>query len=93
MKPIDGDKFIALLHHIRRYLPHTGIDILSNGRAFKDRVFAKKYAAVHHPNMLVGIPIYSDDPVRHEYVVQSKGAFDETIRGIMNLKEDRKAHV
>jgi len=35
--------------------------------------------------MLIGIPIYSDDPVRHDYVVQSKGAFDETIQGILNL--------
>jgi His-Xaa-Ser system radical SAM maturase HxsC len=82
-----GDKFIELLHHTRRSLPNTGIDILTNGRAFKDREFAKKYALVNHPNMLVGIPIYSDDPVRHEYIVQSKGAFDETVRGILNLKE------
>ena len=37
--------------------------------------------------MLIGIPIYSDDPVRHDYVVQSKGAFDETIQGILNLKK------
>ena len=82
-----GDKFVELLHHARRSLPNTGIDILSNGRAFKDPVFAKKYASVNHPNMLIGIPIYSDDPVRHDYVVQSKGAFDETIRGVINLKQ------
>lgn len=82
-----GDKFIELLDHTRRTLPNTGIDILSNGRAFKNPQFAEKYASVNHPNMLIGIPIYSDDPVRHDYVVQSKGAFDETIRGILNLKE------
>ena len=82
-----GDKFIELLHHTRRSLPKTSIDILSNGRLFKDLQFAKKYASVDHPNILIGIPIYSDDPVRHDYVVQSKGAFDETIRGILNLKE------
>lgn len=82
-----GDKFIELLHHTHRSLPNTGIDILSNGRAFKNLQFAKQYASVNHPNMLIGIPIYSDDPVRHDYVVQSKGAFDETIRGILNLKE------
>lgn len=81
-----GDKFIELLHYTRRSLPNTGLDILSNGRAFKDFSFAKKYAEVNQPNMLIGIPLYSDDPVRHEYVVQGKGAFDETIRGIMNLK-------
>lgn len=82
-----GDKFIELLHHTRRSLRNTGIDILSNGRAFKNLQFAKQCASVNHPNMLIGIPIYSDDPVRHDYVVQSKGAFDETIRGILNLKE------
>mgnify|MGYP001374686584 CR=1 FL=1 len=82
-----GDKFIELLHHTRRSLPNTGIDILSNGRAFKNLQFAKQYASINHPNMQIGIPIYSDDPVRHDYVVQSKGGFDETIRGILNLKE------
>jgi His-Xaa-Ser system radical SAM maturase HxsC len=81
-----GERLIELLRHTKRMLPHTAIDILSNGRAFKDLNFAKKYAAIAHPDMLIGIPIYSDDPVRHDYVVQSKGAFDETIQGILNLK-------
>jgi len=35
---------------------------------------------------MVGIPVYSDDPSRHDYVVQARGAFDETIQGILNLK-------
>jgi His-Xaa-Ser system radical SAM maturase HxsC len=35
---------------------------------------------------MVGIPLYSDDPVRHNYVVQSANAFNETLRGILNLK-------
>ena len=48
--------------------------------------FAKQYAALQHPNIMIGIPIYSDDPVRHNYVVQSQGAFDETIQGVLNLK-------
>jgi len=81
------DRLIDLLLHTKRSLPNTAIDILSNGRAFKDLEFTKKYAAVKHPDMLIGIPIYSDDPVRHDYVVQSRGAFDETIKGILNLKK------
>jgi hypothetical protein len=36
--------------------------------------------------MMIGIPIYSDVSTIHDYVVQSDGAFDETIRGILNLK-------
>jgi His-Xaa-Ser system radical SAM maturase HxsC len=81
-----GQEFIELLQHTKACLPTTSIDILSNGRAFKNMDFAKQYASVEHPDVLIGIPIYSDDPVRHDYVVQSKGAFDETIQGILNLK-------
>jgi len=81
-----GDGFIGLLRHIKNWLPHTSLHILSNGRSFADATFAQKYAAVQHPDMMVGIPVYSADPARHDYVVQAKGAFDETIRGILNLK-------
>lgn len=81
-----GERLFELLRHTKEQLPTTAIDVLSNGRAFKDLSFAKRYADVQHPDLLVGIPIYSDDPVRHDYVVQSRGAFDETIQGILNLK-------
>jgi His-Xaa-Ser system radical SAM maturase HxsC len=81
-----GDGFIELLGHIKRWLPRTSLHVLSNGRRFSDIGFAKKYAAVDHPDMMVGIPVYSDDPARHDYVVQAKGAFDETIKGILNMK-------
>ena len=33
----------------------------------------------------MGIPLYSDIDVKHDYVVQAKGAFDETILGLYNL--------
>ncbi len=80
-----GIRFIELLQSIKAKLPSTALDVLSNGRAFKDMAFAKQYAEVQHPDLLIGIPVYSDDPVRHDYVVQSRGAFDDTIRGILNL--------
>jgi His-Xaa-Ser system radical SAM maturase HxsC len=35
---------------------------------------------------MVGIPLYSDVSHLHDFVVQAKGAFDETVRGILNLK-------
>lgn len=81
-----GQGFIDLLELTKVCLPKTAIDVLSNGRAFKDIAFARRYAAVQHPDLLIGIPVYSDDPVRHNYVVQSQNAFDETIHGILNLK-------
>lgn len=81
-----GRAFIELLAHTKASLPTTAIDVLSNGRAFKNISFARLYANIQHPDLMIGIPLYSDDPVRHNYVVQSHGAFDETVRGILNLK-------
>jgi len=81
-----GDDFIDLLRICKSYLPRTALHILSNGRTFKDFDFAKKYAEVSHPDIMIGIPIYSDDPVAHNFIVQSKNAFNETIKGILNLK-------
>ena len=45
-----------------------------------------EYASIGHHDIMVGIPLYSDLSTHHDYVVQADGAFDETIRGILNLK-------
>ena len=81
-----GTDFLRILRTAKSYLPHTAIHILSNGRLFNDVAFAEQYAKIQHTDMMVGIPIYSDVSTIHDYVVQSDGAFDETIRGILNLK-------
>ncbi len=81
-----GDEFLDILRLCKSWLPYASMHVLSNGRSFSDPKFAEKYAAIKHPDIMVGIPIYSDDPARHDYVVQAKGAFDETIQGILNLK-------
>jgi len=81
-----GDGFISLVAAAKANLPHTSLDVLSNGRAFANDEFAGKLASIAHPSLQVGIPLYSDDPVTHDYVVQSPGAYDETLRGILNLK-------
>lgn len=82
-----GDKFIELIGHCKSNLPNTFIDILTNGRTFSKESYVKKLAAVDNKNCTYAIPIYSDDPVTHDYVVQSKGAFNQTIQGILNLKK------
>jgi len=71
---------------MKAHLPNTALHILSNGRRFNDAGFAGAYAAIQHPDVMLGIPIYSSVSQVHDYVVQSDGAFDETVRGILNLK-------
>jgi His-Xaa-Ser system radical SAM maturase HxsC len=85
-----SDSLIRILETAKSYLPHTAIHVLSNGRKFADWDFVTKYAAVEHPDLMVGIPIYSDLSTVHDCVVQADNAFDETIRGILNLKQKRQ---
>lgn len=85
-----GNRFIEILQSCKRHLPNTVLHVLSNGRTFAEPSFARKWADVAHPDLMVGIPIYSDVASLHDYVVQADGAFDETIRGILNLKRLRQ---
>ena len=84
---IYGDGFIELVRHFSEKLPNTALHILSNGRKFSDIAFAEKYANVSNNSMMIGIPIYGAESQLHDYVVQSDGAFDQTINGILNLGE------
>lgn len=81
-----GDRFFELIEAAKLNLPDTALDVLTNGRAFKNEALVARLAQIRHPNLQLGIPLYSDDPARHNYVVQAQGAFDETIHGILNLK-------
>jgi His-Xaa-Ser system radical SAM maturase HxsC len=81
-----GDRLISVLKACKVHLPSTVIHVLSNGRRFSEPAFAEKWASVQHFDMMVGIPVYSDVSTIHDYVVQADGAFDQTIRGILNLK-------
>lgn len=86
-----GDRLIELLEMLRAFLPRTAVHILSNGRRFSDPELSRKLARVRHPDLMLGIPLYSDLPEEHDYVVQARGAFSETVRGILNLKKHRVA--
>lgn len=80
-----GRELVDLLKLCKTQLPNAAVHILSNGRRFADLDFAFAYSEIDNPQMMVGIPIYGTEPSLHDYVVQAKGAFNDTIRGILNL--------
>lgn len=80
-----GNDFLRLIDHCKRKLPQTVLHVLSNGRLFFYRDFAKELANIEHPDLMIGIPLYSDIDSEHDYVVQAKGAFEETVLGLYNL--------
>ena len=80
-----GSHLAGLLRLIRVELPSTNIEILSNGRRFSDDSFTAEVAEASAELLLFSVPLYSDYAPRHDYVVQSQGAFAETIRGLYSL--------
>ena len=79
------DDLLRIIRHCQSYLPDTAIHILTNGRLFYYDSFARKLGALGHPDLVLGIPLYSDLDYDHDFVVQSKGAFHETVIGLQNL--------
>jgi His-Xaa-Ser system radical SAM maturase HxsC len=80
-----GQRFLELVATCAANLPDTGLHVLTNGRKFNYLSLARAVAAVNHHDLMLGIPLYSDLAWHHDFVVQAVGAFDQTIRGILNL--------
>jgi His-Xaa-Ser system radical SAM maturase HxsC len=70
---------------LRDTMPSTVVHMLTNGRRFAWSDFTSKFAAVGHPNLSLGIPLYSDDAAQHDHIVQARGAFDQTVLGLHQL--------
>lgn len=78
------DEFFAVLEALKEV--NCGhIHVLSNARLLRDLSYADEIASLCLPNLTFGVPLYSARPSLHDYIVQSKGAFDQTVDGIFNL--------
>jgi His-Xaa-Ser system radical SAM maturase HxsC len=80
-----GERLFVLIAALRDKFPQTYVHMLTNGRTFAWPEVAARLAGVGHPNFVLGIPLYSDDSTIHDYVVQAKDAFDQTILGLHQL--------
>ena len=83
----DWVDFISILADCRDQLPKTAVQVLTNGRAFAKSEIVDAWRRVDHPSLIAAIPVYAAVDHVHDYVVQAKGAFDETILGILKLKD------
>jgi His-Xaa-Ser system radical SAM maturase HxsC len=83
----DWPEFTRVLAECRDELPNTAVQVLTNGRAFSDSEIVNAWRDIEHPSLIAAIPVYASVDHIHDYVVQAKGAFDETILGILKLKD------
>ena len=81
-----GPKLADLFDQVRTSLPNTILHVLTNGRAFASRAFTSSFQAAVK-EVVWAVPLYAETAATHEYVVQSTGAFAETVHGIYNLAE------
>jgi His-Xaa-Ser system radical SAM maturase HxsC len=79
------DDFLNLVSKCAHYLPNTSLHVLTNGRLFNYLSFAERLRDLAHPDLVLGVPLYSDIAWEHDFVVQAEQAFDQTIRGLLNL--------
>jgi len=80
-----GNDFLRLISACKEQLPNTSLHVLTNGRFFYYTEFTRNLADINHPDLMLGIPLYSDMDSIHDHVVQARGAFNETMIGLHNL--------
>ncbi len=79
-----GSGLNTIINACASSLPDTNVHVLSNGRRFVDAGYARSFTGIH-PKLSWGIPLYGSYYGLHDFVVQSAGAFAETMRGLYAL--------
>lgn len=82
---ILGWRLLEVMAAVSGHLPGTALHMLSNGRAFAYKETAKAMSRSGVRDLMIGIPLYADVASVHNFVVQARNAFDQTLRGMMNL--------
>jgi His-Xaa-Ser system radical SAM maturase HxsC len=82
-----GTHFFELLHQIKTDLPQTEVHCLTNGRSFAWKQMARQLEKLEFNRLMLGIPLYADYYQVHDYIVQAKHAFYQTLQGLYNLAE------
>jgi His-Xaa-Ser system radical SAM maturase HxsC len=77
-----GDNLFKLISQLKLSMPETELHMLTNGRTFAWPEYARRFAALDHPKISLGVPLYSDFAGAHDHVVQARGAFDQTVAGL-----------
>lgn len=80
-----GSLFFNLLQSIKSELPDTEVHCLTNGRSFAWSNVSERLGRLEYNRLMLGIPLYSDYYQQHDYIVQAKDAFHQTMQGLYNL--------
>lgn len=82
---IYGEEFLNFLRFVVDNAPRTALHVLTNGRRFSDTGYATKMRDItQYLDITFGIPLYGTTATIHDDLVGCTGAFNETMRGLIN---------
>lgn len=79
------DDLLFAAEILREKHPNTYIQLLTNARILSDYRKAKELCSILESRVNFCVPLYADCSEIHDEMVQSLGAFDETMEGLANL--------
>ena len=74
-----------LFDYLKTEFTDTDFLLLTNGRAFASEEYANLLLDNSPNHLITGIPIHGHTPELHDYITQSSGSFNQTVRGVKHL--------
>lgn len=78
------DRFLFVIKELKKRLPKTAIEVLTNGFNLSDHSFVTDIANIEHPELKFAVSLYADVAELHNRVVGVESFF-EVIQGLINL--------
>lgn len=95
---ITGGEPLLLGYNLRKVIeeiftrhPSTTVEILSNGRLLSQKETVENVLNGLTKKVRWLIPLYGHADFLHDYIVQVRGAFEETLDGLLTLQEYKQA--
>lgn len=85
-----GTAFKQILDCFSDFHPSSQFEVLTNGRLFSEPSLAAELLTDIRPNVTWMIPLYGHADFIHDFIVQTHGAFEETIEGLLALQSFRQ---
>lgn len=79
----------SLVHKLQAACPSTRLEVLTNGRLLARPDIGELLAQLPAPVIWL-VPLYGHADFLHDFIVQAPGAFDETLAGLLALREHRQ---
>lgn len=86
---MHGSDIFRFFKYLQEKFKYTEFLLLTNGRIFFINSYVKRFVETVPNNCIVAIPIHGSCATIHDSITQTEGSFEQTIRGIKNLLQEK----